>query len=29
VASVLAGAALLYLGSILVVGLNLRQFLRR
>jgi putative peptidoglycan lipid II flippase len=29
VALVLAGAALLYLGSILALGLNLRQFLRR
>jgi len=28
-ALVLAGAALLYLGSILALGLNLRQFLRR
>jgi putative peptidoglycan lipid II flippase len=29
VALVLAGAALLYLGSILALGLNLRQLLRR
>jgi hypothetical protein len=29
VALVLAGAVLLYLGSILALGLNLRQFLRR